>query len=255
MPDWDAERYHRLSGPQLAWGRQVLSRLAPRPGERILDLGCGTGRVTADIAATPGVRVVALDLSEAMLSEARTCVPGGVGLVRADGARLPFHGVFDAVFSGATFHWIQDHDRLFEEVHGALEPGGRIVAQCGGGPNLARLLERAHTLMDSEPFASHFGVWSDPWTFAGIEETRARLERAGFESIDVWLEEAPTTLPDARAFTDFISCVCVRHHVDTLPSALRPSFVAALARQAATDHPPFTLDYWRLNISARKARS
>lgn len=254
MPDWDAERYHRLSRPQQGWGRQVLARLDARPGERILDLGCGTGRLTADIAATPGLFVVGLDSSRSMISEGRDFLGRSVPLVLADGAHLPFSGAFDAVFSSATFHWIRDHDLLFAGIYDALRPGGRIVAQCGGGPNLARLLDRAHALMDAPPFASHFAGWFDPWTFAGVEDTRRRLERAGFESIEVWLEEAPTTMPDAAAFTDFISCVCVRHHVDTLPPEMRPPFVAALTEQAAADDPPFTLDYWRLNIGAGRAR-
>ena len=257
MTDWDAVRYHRLSEPQRAWGQRVLARLAPAAGERILDLGCGTGRLTTEVAAATGNLTIGLDASSAMLRQAATAHPGAtLAFVQGDGAALPLApGTFDAVFSTATFHWIADHDRLFAAVHAVLVPGGRLVAQCGGGPNLARLLERAHTLMDSPEFAAVFTGWSDPWNFATVEATRARLERAGFDQIEVWLEEAPTSMADAAAFADFISCVCVRHHVDKLPPHDRPRFVAALAEQAATDDPPFTLDYWRLNIAARKGAS
>jgi trans-aconitate 2-methyltransferase len=254
MPDWDAERYHRLSEPQLAWGRRLLGRLSLRPNERALDLGCGTGRLTAELAAGPGIFIVGLDLSAAMLMQAS--VNGPAALVRADGATLPFlPASFDAVFSAATFHWIRDHDRLFAGIHSTLKPGGRLVAQCGGGPNLARLIGRAHALMRSPEYASHFGTWSDPWLFASVDQTRGRLERAGFTSVDVTLEPAPTRMADASAFADFISCVCVRHHVDRLPPDARLSFVARLAEQAAEDDPPFTLDYWRLNIDARRSDS
>jgi trans-aconitate methyltransferase len=252
MSDWDAERYHRLSRPQLAWGRAVLDRLAPRPGERVLDLGCGTGRLTTEIAAATGSFTVGLDRSAAMLAEAAGHAGRAVRFVLADGARLPFIDAFDAVFSGATFHWIPDHDRLFASVFGALRQGGRLVAQCGGGPNLRRLLDRAHALMDSPDYTRYFGAWSDPWRFAGPDDTRARLGAAGFSDIDVGLEPAPTTMPDRAAFENFISCVCVRHHVDRLPADVRPRFVGALADVAAGDDPPFTLDYWRLNIAARK---
>jgi trans-aconitate 2-methyltransferase len=256
MSDWDAERYHRLSAPQQAWGRAVLARVDPAPGARVLDLGCGTGRLTAELARAPGILVTGLDRSASMLAEAAAASLPHVMLVRGDGAALPFlPSSFDLVFSTATFHWIADHDRLFAEVHAILKPHGRLVAQCGGGPNLARLIGRAHALMESTAFAERFRGWSDPWQFATVDDTRARLARAGFESIEVSLEPAPTQMADADAFRDFISCVCVRHHVDRLPPGERPAFVAALTDLAAGDSPPFTLDYWRLNLSATKGRS
>jgi len=147
VAEWDAERYHQISGPQQAWGRRVLGRLALQGHERVLDLGCGTGRVTGEIAAcVPRGRVVGLDRSPAMLATAgawlREHAPG-VRLVLGDGAALPFRRAFDAVFSGATFHWIHDHAALFRSIITALEPGGRLVAQCGGAGNLALLQGRA----------------------------------------------------------------------------------------------------------------
>jgi trans-aconitate 2-methyltransferase len=250
--DWNAGRYHRLSEPQVAWGREVLARLDPQPGERILDIGCGTGRLTGEVAARTRTLVIGMDRSAAMLAEALAHRAGPVAFVRADGAALPFRGGFDAVFSTATFHWILDHDRLFAEVLAALRPGGRLVAQCGGGPNLAIVRGRARSLMESARFNAWFDTWSEPWYYAGVDETRARLAAAGFNSIDVSLHPAPTTLPDAQRYADFISCVCVRHHVDALPVDQRAPFVAALADAAARDDPPFTLDYWRLNVAARR---
>jgi hypothetical protein len=102
------------------------------------------------------------------------------------------------------------------------------------------------------PFRRFFHDWRDPWLFAGTGDTRARLAAAGFEAIDVSLEAAPTVLGDRDRYADFISCVCVRHHIDTLPADQRARFVGELAEQAAGDDPPFALDYWRLNLSARK---
>jgi trans-aconitate 2-methyltransferase len=245
----------------------VLSRLQAKPGERILDVGCGTGRLTGEILMAIGRGcVVGLDRSAAMLKEAAahspegvsglihdvTQPPGHVHFVRADGASLPFSGAFDAVLSTAAFHWIADHDRLFASIYAALAPGGRLIAQCGGGPNLETLLTRAHTLTELPQYREWFVGWTAPWNFADVPATRMGLEHAGFTMASVSLEPAPTTLPDAEAYTDFLSCVCVRHHVAQLPEAQRPSFLAALTRAAEADDPPLTLDYWRLNISAVK---
>jgi trans-aconitate methyltransferase len=250
MSDWDAVRYHRLSDPQLGWARAVAARLQPVAGERILDVGCGTGRLTAEMASTPGIMIVGLDLSFAMLTQARQA--HRLRLVRGDGAALPFSGTFDAVFSAATFHWIPDHDRLVASLHEALKPGGRLVAQSGGGPNLSRLYERAGRLQESPEYSAWFASWSAPWRFEGVAATEARLARAGFTAIEVSLVPAPIAFDSGGAYAEFVECVCLRPQLDRLPPAARGAFVAELTRQAAADDPAYTLDYWRLNMSGRR---
>ena len=185
MSDWDAAKYHRISDPQLAWGRAVAARLAPADGERILDLGCGTGRLTEEIAQLPGIFVVGLDYSDAMLRQVRRQGPRTNGVlpvyVRGDGAALPFARAFDAVFSAAVFHWIPDHDQLFRSVYDALKPGGRLVAQCGGAGNLDRLYGRARTLMASPRYRDHFSGWRDFNHF----EKQAELQLIGGQGLEV----------------------------------------------------------------------
>jgi trans-aconitate 2-methyltransferase len=256
--DWDAARYHRISAPQFDWGQRVIARLAPAAGERILDLGCGTGRLTQQIAgAAAGGRIVGVDVSGAMLAVARVAAgeaPGaGVAYVQASGVALPFRGGFDAVFSAATLHWIQDHDAVYREIFTALRPGGRFVAQCGGKGNLDRLLAHTASVMAAPAYAPYFRGWREPWHFAGAAPTTGRLLGAGFSGAEAWIEEAPTDLGTAEAFAEFVSCVCIRHHLDRLPLALREPFVAQLTDRAAGGARPFVLDYQRLNISATKA--
>lgn len=256
MSDWNAERYHDLSSPQQAWGRRVLARLPLAGTEHVLDLGCGTGRITAELhRRLPQGRLVGADRSEAMLEAAASWLREegpGVALVQADGAALPFRRAFDAVFSTATFHWILDHSALFRSLITALEPGGRLVAQCGGGPNLAVLRARADRLCRAPRLAPYFEDWTEPWHYADVESTRRRLTAAGFVDIDVSLEEAPTPFADGALFQEFIATVCVRPYLDRIPKSEHKLFLTELALKAAADSPPFTLDYWRLNIAARR---
>lgn len=253
MADWDAARYHRVSDPQHGWGLRVLERLAPSAGERILDLGCGTGRLTSDLTRqAPELFVVGLDRSATMLGEAGRHFGGRAHFVQADGAALPFVEHFDAVFSTATFHWVPDHDRLFAEIYRVLRPGGRLVSQAGGGANLARLRARSESVQRTSEFAAYFTNWREPWRYATVDETRTLLTSAGFVDIEVGLEPAPTRLAGRDTYREFVACVCLRRQMDLIPSDKHESYLRPLLDQAAADDPPFTLDYWRLNIDARK---
>lgn len=256
MTEWNADRYHAIASPQQAWGRRVLDRLPLVGTERVLDVGCGTGRLTEEIAQrVPHGLAVGVDCSAAMLETAAPWLrerSPRTKLVRADAAALPFRRAFDAAFSGATFHWIPDHAALFRSIITALRPGGRLVAQCGGGPNLALLYGRADGLMRAARFARYFEEWTEPTYFADVDTTKRRLAAAGFVDVDVSLEAAPTSFDGPEEFRDFIANVCVRHQLARLPNAERQSFLRDLTVAAAGDSPAFTLDYWRLNIDGRR---
>src|SRR5215469_1256098 len=148
--EWHSADYHRLSDPQFGWGVKVLKNLQQFPlrgDEHILDAGCGSGRVTAELLkAFPHARVTAVDASQNMVAEARKTLESfgdRVEVEQLDLLNLSREQALDVVFSTAVFHWIKDHDRLFANIFRALRPGGLLLAQCGGGPNLARLRERS----------------------------------------------------------------------------------------------------------------
>src|SRR5215204_5159141 len=143
--DWNSAAYHRVSAPQLEWGSDLLEFCDFEAPHLVLDIGCGTGRVTQKlIERLQPARVVAVDLSPAMIVSAKSFLSaqaGRVNYVQADAAALPFENAADVIFSTATFHWIRDHDRLFRSLYTALKNPGRLIAQCGGGPNLADFRE------------------------------------------------------------------------------------------------------------------
>ena len=236
--EWDAATYDRVSLPHLAWGRDVVERLELRGDERVLDAGCGTGRVTAMLLERlPHGRVVAVDGSQAMVDHARERFGERVDAFRSDLLELELDEPVDAVLSTATFHWIADHDRLFARLHAALKPGGQLVAQCGGAGNVASV-EAAIAR------AGHSGP--SPWNFAGARETAERLHRAGFTDVWTWLQPWPVEPPDPRAF---FSTVILGAHLDRLPEAEREPFVDAVLAEVGE---PVVADYVRLNILARR---
>jgi trans-aconitate 2-methyltransferase len=241
--DWDGSRYDAVSGPQARWGATVLERLPLAGDERVLDAGCGSGRVTEQLLARlPRGSVVALDASPSMLAEARSRLArfgDRVAFVQADLARpLPVVGLVDAVLSTATFHWVLDRDALFANLAAVLRPGGRLVAQCGGAGNVQRLTNLLATL----------GYARGNYMFATPDETRRRLERAGFEQIDCWLSDEPTRFEPGESFEAFLETVCLRGVVDGMPPDQRPAFVRYIAERLGEP----VLDYVRLNIVARR---
>jgi trans-aconitate 2-methyltransferase len=256
--EWNAESYHRVSGPQTSWGLRVLSRLTVRGDENVIDAGCGTGRLTAELMERlPRGRLIAIDRSWNMLLTARANLRPQFGpriaYARVELPLMPFSGWADLVFSTATFHWVRDHETLFREILRALKPGGRLFAQCGGGPNLHGAHALAEDVMRRPPFAEYFSDWTGIWEFSNAEQAAQRLEHAGFSEVHTWLEPAPTTLADEDSYREFVTTVIYNPHLERLPAGpLRLQFIDEVTRRAATQDPPFTLDYWRLNLEGRR---
>ncbi|MGE3277483.1 MAG: methyltransferase domain-containing protein [Vicinamibacterales bacterium] len=247
-----------MSGPQTSWGLKVLNRLSLTGDERVIDAGCGTGRLTAALLERlPRGRVLAIDRSWNMLLTARANLRPDFGS-RVSFAQvalppMPVNGWADVVFSTATFHWIRDHAALFRHLFTALAPGGRLHAQCGGGPNLARAHALAEEVMALPTFTPFFEDWSGIWEFSDAATAAARLGDAGFVDVETGLEEAFTTLPDEASYREFVTTVIYNPHLSRIPDPhLRARFIDEVAARAGAEPTPWTLDYWRLNLAARR---
>jgi len=242
--DWDAATYDRIAEPQTRWGAEVLDRLPLDGHERVMDAGCGSGRVTELLAERlPTGRVVALDGSPAMVDGARERLArfgDRIEFVVADlGQPIPLAEPVDAVLSTATFHWVPDHDSLFRNLAAVIRPGGRLVAQCGGAGNIASIRAVLATIGDGWLGESHFET---------PEATTARLEAAGFVDIECWLGDEPTEFEAGEPFETFLRTVVLGSHVARLPESERGAFVHSVAERL----PAPRIDYVRLNIDARR---
>lgn len=246
--DWDAGTYDRVSDPQFAWALEQLERLPLAGDEIVLDAGCGSGRVTAELAArVPRGRVYAVDVAPSMAEHARATLGARATVLCQDLVELDLPEPVDAVFSNATFHWIPDHDALFAALARALRTGGRLVAQCGGRGNIDAFRRTADEVAAEEPFAEFFADWRRPWNYAAAEETATRLESAGFAHVSCWLEPKQVRPEDPRAF---VQTVCLVRHLDPLPARLRDAFIDRVLERAGE---PLVLDYVRLNMTALRS--
>jgi len=188
--DWNATLYEQRHSFVWKRGEDLIELLSPEPGERILDVGCGTGRLAAQIAAT-GAHVTGLDLSAAMLEQARLACPRGEFM---EGDLLEFRPAepFDGIFSNAALHWIKPPERAAERQFAALKPGGRLVAELGGTGNVASLVRAANESLTEMGFVREPGEM--PWYFPSIGEYALVLERAGFEVVYAILFDRLTPL-------------------------------------------------------------
>lgn len=256
--EWNAASYHRVANPHVNWGRAVLEGLPLRGDETVIDAGCGTGRLTELVLERlPQGRVIAVDQSQNMLEEAHAYLgprfSDRVSFIRADLLALPFEQAADAIFSTATFHWVMDHPALFSRLYAALKPGGWLIAQCGGGSNIATIANRALAILRRDPYASRVGPWDGPWNFAGDRDTVARLGSAGFMRAAAEVIHAPVVIDDEAAYREFLTTVVLGTHLERIrDEALRTAFIDEMVEAGRTDDPSWSLDYWRLNLQGQR---
>jgi trans-aconitate methyltransferase len=246
---WDATRYDHEHSYVWKYGASLLELLAPRAGERVLDLGCGTGHLSARIAEA-GAQVVGIDSSVSMVDEARRNYPQlrfEVADARAFGLSEPF----DAVFSNAALHWIKEPERVIACVRAALHPGGRFVAEFGGKGNVQEIV----AALAEAALATGGAPLEPPWYFPGIAEYATLLERGGLEVTFATLFDRPTPLEGAGAMRRWVEMFAADPLSQVAPEK-RDAFLDCVEerlRPAQFRDGTWFADYRRLRIVARRA--
>jgi len=243
---WSAEGYARHAGFVAALGAPVVELLAPQPGERVLDLGCGDGALSLRLKEA-GAEVLGLDASAELLAAARG---RGLDVVEGDGHDLRFEAEFDAVFSNAALHWMPEAEKVAAGVFRALRPGGRFVGEFGGFANIAAIMTALRAALLAEGFD---GLAVRPWYYPTAEEYAALLGGVGFDVPYSALIPRPTPLPTGiEGWLETFADPCLKD----VPAALRP---AVLERTVALLEPAlrdgggrWVADYVRLRFKAVK---
>ena len=251
MSEWNPALYQSSHSFVWEFGRELIQLLAPQPGERVLDLGCGTGQLTKAIAES-GATVFGMDRSQAMLQQARGNCPQ-IPFAVADAIALPCADAFDAVFSNAVLHWVQDAASALSGIRRALTLGGRFVAEFGGRGNVARLLEAVYRAL------AGLGVRRpedlNPRYFPSVGEYATLLEQHGLEVTFAALFDRMTPLePQAGALARWIEMFC-QPFLKGMDPQLRGTFIELVLQFAAPElhrNGVWFVDYRRLRIAARR---
>lgn len=248
--EWTPETYDAGHSFVFEHGEGVVDLLDPDRGERILDLGCGTGHLTARISEL-GANAVGLDASEKMVRKARKAYPECV-FVHEDARNLSFDEPFDAVFSNAALHWIPEQDAVLSSVIDALHPSGRFVAELGGRGNVAAIV----TAVREEAANQGYAVKS-PWYFPSLGEYAAKLESHGFETRYGKLFDRPTELDNgADGLAEWIE-LFGDSLLSAVPEEEQSGVISAVEnrlREELFQDGTWVADYRRLRVLALKIR-
>jgi trans-aconitate methyltransferase len=243
---WDPERYRRNAGFVAELGAPLIDLLAPRPGERVLDLGCGDGALTEKLVAM-GAVVVGVDSSAEQIATARA---RGLEAHVADGHALTFAAEFDAALSNAALHWMTRPDAVIDGVWRALKPGGRFVGEKGGVGNVKQVKA---ALIAALARRGLDGAAADPWYFSTPDDYAGRLVSRGFRVEHIALIDRPTPLPGRLG--DWLETLA-EPFLNQVPASERAKLIAeveaGLAELLCDGDGRWFVDYVRLRFRALK---
>ncbi len=248
---WNSDLYEAKHAFVWQYGEDLISLLNPQPGEKILDLGCGTGQLTAQISQT-GAEVMGIDHSSTMISTAKANYPQ-IEFVVADGKNFQLGQLFDAVFSNAALHWILEAKSVINCIWRSLKPGGRFVAEFGGKGNIQAIATALFQVLETK---NHLDLTEiNPWYFPSIGEYTTLLEQQGFDVKYAVLFERPTPLADgdlglANWLEMFTNSLLSR--LDQTEKAEVIKAVEQQLRPILYDHGKWSADYRRIRVIAWK---
>jgi trans-aconitate methyltransferase len=263
---WNAAEYAANSAVQQSWAREIIARLNLRGDERVLDVGCGDGKITAEIArAVPRGHVLGVDASPEMIGFAQKSfpVPANANLkfqccdARNLNAVAGNAGNFDVVFSNAALHWVDDHEAVLRGAASVLKTRGRLVASCGGKGNAHDVFLALRPEMRLPRWRPFFRKMSLPYFFYSPDDYQKWLPRCGFQSGSARLTPKDATYAGADGFATWIRTTWIPY-TQRVPENLREEFIANITRRYLTKHPPdatgkIHVRMVRLEIDAVKA--
>ncbi len=238
---WNARDYAKNSGPQQLWARELIHKLDLAGDERLLDIGCGDGKVTAEIAAAvPNGSVLGIDNSEAMIALAQSQSPSAaipnVRFRRDDARSLTFHNEFDVVFSNATLHWIRDQRPVLRGIFDALKQKGKVLLQMGGRGNAASVLAVFDEMMKTDEWNKYFTGFEFSYGFYDPDEYGTWLRESGLQKKRIELIPKDMTYDSRNGLEAWIRTTWLPY-TQRIPEEKKKLFIAELADRYVNRHP------------------
>ena len=243
--NWNADRYNTHAHFVSELALPVVDLLDPQEGEKILDLGCGEGRLGLEIAKQ-GAEVYGVDLSPEMVTQARA---NGLEAEVMSVTEMSFAQEFDAVFSNATLHWVREPQRAVSHIAKALKRGGRFVAEFGGEGNVQHIIKAMRTVFAAHP---EYGKFDDFWFFPTPEQYTQILEKHGFEVCYIELIPRPTPIDDIANWLAVFTNGLTAHLRSSQTEQFRAEVREILKRTIYTADEGWVADYVRLRVKAIK---
>jgi len=239
---WNAADYAANSIVQQNWARELIAKLHLRGDEHILDVGCGDGKVTAEIAqAIPQGSATGIDASAEMIAFAKETFPKGkvpnLKFQVMDARKIKFAKQFDVIFSNAALHWVDDHQRFLQRAGAVLKPGGRLVVSCGGRGNAHDVFVAMRPEIRLKRWSQFFRKMPSAYFFYAPEDYQMWLPKAGFKMQMVQLAEKDATYPGVEGFAAWLRTTWLPY-VQCVPEAMREEFIAAVVHRYVAKHPP-----------------
>ena len=241
--EWDAADYAQASSVQQLWARELIAKLRLQGHERVLDIGSGDGKVTAEIAAKlPRGAVVGIDNSPGMIALAEASYPPAtwvnLSFVLADAANLPFIAEFDVVFSNATLHWVLDHTPVLRGIRRSLRHGGTLLLQMGGRGNAAGVIAVLDEICSTPAWRPYFAGMPFPYGFYGPEQYHVWLGQASLTARRVELIPKDMRHAGRAGFEGWFRTTGSLAYTRRLPESLRPAFIEQVVAAYLKKNPP-----------------